>query len=412
MKKALIITIILLLAGMTASAMETPVDMSFYTEEINRTDATIFDLLDVLEAVRNEGQIGIGDFYHGALKTMFNKLPNFNTNHERQAVQDSSRIILRGLAAEKHTEAGPQVWALINEFDVVQDYNDGLLMTEALITLGEIDAQDYVPHIILRLENFNADQTADQQMRRKIQMGVTGCISALEALKDPAGVKPVFYASIGWYDPGIRAVAAAALLNIMEDPGITIGEIILDHFNNPDVKMAAWNVMLRTKASDESKAKVAAKAVEASYTYITPTVEEQRVLRDLRISAFDTIRRTGLVADDSVYPYLERSYRESLNTPYPDTEMMKLVVSTLSAIGDEESVALLTQFLRELHSRRRSGPWGDTEREMMQIIIPAIAVTGTKYRLAIQLLSTIQRSSSYTGAEQNWAGSALRVLTR
>jgi hypothetical protein len=407
MKRTSII-IILFLAGFTVFAQD--IDMSYYTEEYNRADVTVFDLLDILEVVRNENYTGIGDFYYNALRVLFYRLPNFETNLERLAVHDSARIILRGLAAERHTEAAPYVWTLIQHYDVVHDYNDGLLMHEALITMGLIDAKEYAPHIALRLENFNADQTSDLQTRRRIQLGVTGAISALEALQEPEGIKPVFFASIGWYDPEIRAIASAALPNIMEDPGTIISEIIHSPFNGPRVKYTAWQEMLQTRAPDSSKAKVAAVALETSFTYITPSLEYQRVLRDMRLSAIDTIRKLG-VEDDSVYAYLERTYREAF-TPNPDFEAITLVINTLSAIRTDEAVELLTEFLRGLHNRRRSGPWGTTERDIMQITIPAIANTGTQSLVAKQLLTTIQRSTAYTGAEHNWAESALKALVR
>jgi len=409
MKRIFFITIVLLLTGMVTFAQD--VDMSYYTEELNRTDATIFDIFDILEVVSKDNITGIGDFYEGALRTIFNKFPNFRTSRERLAIQDSARIILRGLIAEKQTSAAPLVWRLIQEFDIVQEQNDGLLMNEAMVTLGEIGATEYAPHIILHLENYNGEQTPDLGSRRKIQLGVMGAISAIESLKVPEGIKPVFYASIGWYDPEIRAIAANALPNIMDDPGKIISEIIQSPFNDPSVKYAAWQKLLLSKAPDSSKAEVAAVALEISYSYITQVREDQNILRYMRMSAIDAIRTTR-IASDSVYPYLERTYRESFHTPNIDLEEIKLIISTLSALRTNESVDLLTAFLRELNIRRRSGPWGNTEREMMQVLIPAIAVTGTQSQATMQLLSVIQRSSLYTGGEQGWAENALRTLVK
>jgi hypothetical protein len=118
------------------------------------------------------------------------------------------------------------------------------------------------------------------------------------------------------------------------------------------------------------------------------------------------------VEDDSVYAHLEKTYRDGFNTPYPDFDEINLVVSTLSAIGTDKAEELLTDFLNELHIRRRSGPWGQRERYMMEAIIDAIANTGAQSQTAIQLLATIQNSSIYTYAEQNWARDALRTLGR
>ena len=409
MKRIILLTIVFYLSGMAIFAQHA--DMSYYTEEYNRTDATIFDLLDVLEAVKAENRTGIGDFYDNALRILFLRLPNFTTNRERLAVQDSARIIIRGLAAEKHTAAAANVWRLIQEFDVVHDYNDGLLMNEALITMGQINGKDFGPFIALRLESFNADQVNDGQTRRRVQLGVEGAINALEALREPEAIEPVFFASIGWYDPEIRAMAAAALPNIMDDPAPVLGGIIQNPFNDPRVKYTAWQEMLKTKAPNSSKAKVAAVTLDTSYAYVTTARDEQRVLREMRISAIETIRKYG-AADNSVYTHLERAYREGYSSANLDFDTIRLVSSTLAVLKTDESVELLTSFLRELNTRRRSGPWGNTERDIMQMIIPAIAITGTQSMLTMQVLATIQNSSDYTNAERNWAGNALRVLAK
>jgi len=408
MKKALF-TIVLFLFGMTVFAQS--LDMSFYTEEYNRSDATVYDLLDILEAVRRENRRGIGDFYHNALNVLILKLPIFASAREKLAVQDIVRIILNGLAFEKHIAAAPNVWLMIQRYDVIHQQNDGFLMNMALVTMGEIGAKNYAPNIVTLLENFNVDQTPDLQTRRKIQLAVSGCIKALEALKEPIGVKPVFFASIGWYDPDIRAQAAAAFPNIMEDPGEIISDIIKSPSNGPDVKITALQIMLNTRAQNISKARVAAVALETSYTFITPVREEQRVLRDMRLIAVETIRKMG-VADEMVYSYLDRAYREAYNTSTTDFETITLIIAALSAIRTVEAVDILTENLRKLHARRRSGPWGITEREIMQKLIPAIAVTGTDSQLTMQLLSTIQRSTMYTSVEQSWAASALKALVK
>ena len=410
MKSTLILALLLLALGMTISA-QSP-DMSYYIADYNRTDATVYDLLDIVQSVRDRNLSGIGYFYEHALRMLLYRLPNFNSPLERMAVQDTARIILRGLAAEKQTTAGPYVWSLIQEFDIVQERNDGLLMTEGIITLGEIGAVDYLPHIILRLDNFNADFTTDSHARRKIQMGATGAIAALEALGRPEGVRPVFFASIGWFDPEIRAIAAAAFPHIMEDPSEIVSEIIRSPFNDPSVKFAAWEKLLQSNAPDSSKANVAAIALEISYTYVTPYSEFQKYLTELRMSAIDAIRDYGVEDGSPVYAYLERTYREAYNTPTPDFGTIMRVISTLSAIRTDEAVEILTAFLREINTRRRSGPWGYLERDILRFIIPSIALTGTELPETMQLLTAIERSTAYTQAEQIWATTALRALVK
>lgn len=407
MKKACLVIVVFLLAGM---AFANNSDLSFYTEEYNKTGATVFELLDVLLAVKEENLTGIGDFYLNAIKVFIQRLPNYSSNHERTAVEEAARLILRGLAAEKQIEAAPQIWLLLQYFDIVHPQNDGFIMYETYVAMGQIGAKEYAPHFAGHLENYNQSATPDQHLKTIIQRVVPGIVNALEALREPVGVKPVFYVSIGWYDTDIRAIASAAIPNIVDDPGEIISEIILDPFNGPSVKSAAWQEMLKTKAGNESKGIVAAVALETSYTFIAPYRESQSILRAMRMSAIDTIRIVG-VQDSSVYAFLERTYREAFDTPNTDFEIITLIIRTLTTLKTDESVDLLTEFLRGLHSRRRSGPWGITERDIMQIIIPAIGTTGTQSRMTLQLLTIIQNSSMYTNAEQTWARNALTALT-
>ena len=383
--------------------------MSFYIEEYNRPGATFLERLGVLEIVRDSNLTGIGEFYHDALRLLLLRFPDIRTIEDRAAIEASARILAQGLAAERYIDAAPDIWRLVESFDVGRDINSGLVMQDALIALGQIGAVDYVPHIALRLHVFNTDHTSDVETRRRFQRGVVGAINALEALQQPEGYRPVFFASLGWFDGAIRTMASVALPNIMEDPADIIIEIIQDPSSDPRIKYEAWREMLRTRAPDSSKARVAAVALATGWTFSTSNMELQRHLRSMRLSAIDTIRVMGIV-DDSVYANLERSYRTSFITPTPDYEEIRRTVGALSASGSDQAVGLLLGFLQELHGRRRAGPWGPRERQVMQMVIPALGATGTQSLPVRQLLTTIQRASEYTGAEQGWARDALRAL--
>jgi hypothetical protein len=299
---------------------------------------------------------------------------------------------------------------LVQYLDVLRnDTTDGLAMQEALVALGQIGDKTYVPHIVLVLDDCNTQQTQDVETRRRIQRAVAGCVNALEALHDVEGYRPVFFAYVGWYDPAIRNMAYNALPNIVDDPGDVIAEIIRDASNNPGVKLRAWQEMLRTNAPDSSKAKVAAVALDTGWNYQTSNTALQRDSRTMRMSAIDTIRLMG-VQDDSVYANLNKSYSNNFVNNVPDYDEMRKTIDALAAIKTDNAVNLLLGFLNELNNRRRSGAWGNKERQCMQLIVPALGATGTQSQEVILLLTTIQRSQDYTGAEQGWARDALRQL--
>ena len=403
--KRIIIVLLVFLVGMTIFAQ----DMSYYESEYNRPDSTFVERLEVLEVVRDAKITGIGEFYHNALKVLLVKYPDMVTIEDRKATDASARILCQALGEEKVNAAGPDLWKTVEYFDIVKYHNDGLVMQDALVALGQVGAKQFVPQIVLRLHDFNTQPISDVETKRKVQRAVVGCISALEALGDISGFRPVFYVSTGWYDPAIKTIASVALPNIVEDPADVIIELIQDPSNVPSIKYEAWREMLRTRAPNESKAKVAAVALNIGWFYSTANLTFQKNLREMRMSAIDTIRQMG-VADNSVYPNLEKSYSNNFINNVPDYDEIRKTLSCLSVIKTDEAVQLLLKFLRELHARRRSGPWGNKERQMLQWVVPALGATKTKSQDVRLLLTTIQRSSDYTGAEQGWARDALREI--
>jgi len=383
--------------------------MSYYTDEFSRPDASFVERQAVLEVVRDAKLTGIGEFYHNALKRILLKTPDIKTKEDRDATDASARIVCQGLGAEKYADAAPDLWTAVEYFDVANDYNQGFVMQDALTALGQVGGTQFVPQVVLRLNNFNTQVISDVESKRRVQRAVVGCISALEALHDIRGFKPVFFTSVGWYDPSIKAMASVALPNIVDDPGDVIIEIIQDTSNIPPIKYEAWREMLRTRAPDSSKAKVAAAAFTTGWFYSTSNVTYQTNLREMRKSAIDTIRQVGAY-DSSVYANLEKSYSNNFINSVPDYDEIRKTLSTLSVLATDDSVQLLMKFLRELNARRRSGPWAQKERQMLQWVIPSLSATKTQSQDVKLLLTTIQRSADYTSVEQGWARDALKEL--
>jgi len=383
--------------------------MTAFTNEYMRADGTFVERLALLEAVRDARLTGIGEFYHNALRFLILRYPDIRTTSDRDTAEKSAVILCEGLGAEKYTAAAGEIWQITELFDVAGSATDGNAMQAALIALGQVDAQAFVPQIVQRLNNFNTQPLTNPESRRRVQMAVIGCISALEALHDIRGYRPVFFASVGTYDPAIREVAAAALPNIADDPGDVLIEVIRDTSSDPRVKLTAWNEMLKSRAPEASKAKVAAAALEMGWKYTTNNQSFVSNLREMRKSAIDTIRQYG-VSDDSVYTNLEFSYSRNFINNTPDYDEIMLTLNALTAIRTDEAVGLLYKFLQELHGRRRSGPWANKERQIYEWVVSCLGRTGTQSVDVIILLGTIDRTASYTSQERAMARNALSAL--
>jgi HEAT repeat protein len=405
--KRIIITILVILIGMTVFAQSA--DMSYYTDEFNRATATFVSRLRILENVRDANMSDIGEFYHSALKTLLAKIPDIKTREDRDASETSARMICQALAAEKYAAAATDLWQLAQYSDIIRDTNDGLTMQEALVALGQTGDKTFVPHIVQTLDDLNTQLTSDLETRRRIQRAAAGSISALEALHDIEGYRPVFFVYVGGYDLPIRNMAYDALPNIVDDPGDVIISIIRNSSNNPSVKLRAWDEMLRTDAPNSSKAKVAAVALDLGWNYQTYDLALQRDAKSMRMSAIDAISSFG-AADDSVYINLDKSYSNNFVNNIPDYDEIRKTINALAVLKTDNAVMLLYNYLRELNDRRRSGVWGNKERQMMQLIVPALGATGTQSDDVKQLLTTITNSQDYTGTEQSWARDALRRI--
>jgi len=404
--KRILISIILLFIAVFAFSQ----DMTALTNEYMRLDGTFSERLALLESVRDMQLTGIGEFYHNALKYLIARAPDIRTPSDRETVEKSAVILCEGLGAEKYTAAAGEIWQIAELFDVAGSTTDGNAMLTAITALGQIDAQAFVPQIVQRLNNFNAQPLTNPESRRRVQMVVVGCINALEALHDIRGYRPVFFASVGTYEPAIREIAAAALPNIVDDPGEVLIEVIRDTSSTPSVKLTAWYEMLKSRAPEASKARVAAAALEMGWRYSTNNQNYVSILREMRKSAIDTIRQYG-VADDSVYTYLEFSYSRNFINNTPDYDEIMLTLNALTAIRTDEAVGLLYKFLQELHGRRRSGPWANKERQLYEWVVACLGRTGTQSIEVRILLGTIDRTASYTSQERAMARNALSELS-
>jgi len=403
--KRILLFLVIIIFGMTAFGQ----DMSYYTSEYMRVDGTFAERLGVLEAIQDSQVAATGEFYHEALKFLLLRAPDITRNTEQLDAEKSAVIICQALAADKYTAAALEVWQTAVLFDVTGNANDANAMRAALVTLGQIDAKDFVPHIVQRLNDFNTHNVRNPVQRARNQSAVIGCVSALEALNDISGYRPVFFASIGPYDLAVREIAANALPNIVDDPSEVIINIIQNQDNDPQIKLTVWREMFRTKMPDSSKAKVAAVALDIGWIFQTQNRNFQTLLRELRKGAIDTIRQVG-AADDSVYTNLEKSYNNNYINSNPDYDEIMKTLNTLTALRTDQSIELLHKFLRDVNGRRRSGPWGNKERRIFEWLVSCIGVSGTQSVEIRLLLTTIQRNTVYTPQERNMAANALKAL--
>ena len=407
--KRIILTVTLLLAGMAVFAQ----DLSYFTREYERADSSFAERLAVLETLQDVGVQATPEFYHNALQLLLLKAPEISTRREQEAAEKSVVILAQALGAAKHSAAATDLWHAAEFFDVIREGtvapNAGHAQQAALIALGDVDGRMYIPHIVQRLTDYNTQTFRQTETRRRVQVAVIGCIKALETFKDISGYRPVFFALNGAYDAAVKNVASEALPKITDDPADVIIEIIRDPSVLPPIKLVAWNEMVKSNAPNASKAKVAAVALEIGWLVQATTNPHQTALREMRKGAIEVIRQYG-ASDETVYADLEKSYSNNFISNRPDYNEIAGALNALAALKTDEAVALLHKFLFELHGRRRSGPWGNKERQLYEWVVSSIGFTETNNQEVRLLLATIQRSDQYTAQERNMARDALAKL--
>jgi hypothetical protein len=405
--KRCFLVLILSFAGIMLFAQGT--DMSTYLNDFTRIDNSFTERLDILQAVQDAGLTGIAEFYHDALKYVLFRNADIKTRQEHSTAEATALILVQALGAEKYEAAALELWETVSFFDIEKDLNEGTTMREACIALGQVGGHDYVPHMAQRLDQFNAELITNPETRRRVQLVVVGLVNALETLKDHAGFRPVFNTAIGSYDPAIKQMAYNALINISEDPADIIIEIIHDPVTTPAVIQEAVDVMNRSNAPDESRAKVAAATLIAAWGYHTTSASTINLLSRIRLNAIDDIHKYG-VADDAVYRYLERSYLTNFHNANPDYDEIIKTLGALAAVKTDQAVRLLYNFLIELNERRRTGPWDRRERQVFEWVVNCLQLSGTQAPDVRMLLTSIQRNERFTSAERRLAQNALAAL--
>jgi len=404
--KRILLFIVVLLIGMAAFGQE----LLFYSERYKEAESSFEQRLNILQTVK-ERDVGTGEFYHEALKLLLLRAPDITKvtterrNAEQRALESSVVIVSDGLGKAKVTAAQTDLWSAVNLVDTDGNAQEGHAMRAALYALGQVDAKDHVEKIAKRLHDYNRQVPlagSNNPARRRVQQGVMGCIEALEALKDIRGYRSVFFASVprAWYDKVVKDLAIAALPNIVDDPSDEIAFIIRMDDSEPEVKQRAFDEMKKnTKMPDESRAKVAAAALEVGHAYKTQNRNYSKIMRELRKDAIQMIRRCG-VASDSVYLDLERSYKVNFESNDVDEDEIMHTLNALGALKTDQAVALLYKFLSQIEDRRSKSVWTNKERKMFTWILPCLSLTGTKSEDVRKLLVAMKDNAKYTSQER------------
>ncbi len=388
MKRSIILLAVFLCSAAGAFASE---ELDIYTY-LYSTASTPVERLGILKGIAESKLDGAGQLYAQALAQVLLEQPTLRTIAEKEAADETVRLLSTLLGDSKYTAAAGDLWR------VVQNFSNPLVKAEALIAMGRIRNPDYLEQILKTLSELNLKPTSDPEAGEKIAYGA---ILALEKYRAPAGYIPVFFASVGWYNRRIKEQAAKSLPYIIDDPSEPISAILLSSSYSYDVKLIALQKQEASKAAVSAKAAVAAIALGESWRASTSDQIQRMTLANTRKLSIDMLRRYG-TSDAAVVPLLKQSYEKGV-----DTEERLAAVTALPAVSSDDAVRALSGFLLGLNTKRRDNNITQEDERMVRAVIPALGATASPLaRVALRNVDTLD----WTNAVKVLAAEALKKI--
>lgn len=340
---------------------------------------TLAQRLAVMQSISELTNADLAPFLEEALKALLSTRERL-TGTEAATRTSLVRLLVAELGKYRAREAAVWIW------ETVQQVEDPVARSEALIALGAVGATDHVDQIATLLRNLSLyrGQRAEGE-----EILARGAITSLEMLHNAAGYEAVFAASRAGFSDPITKLAESALTTMIPDPTAVLTRIVTDA-DDSAVELAALRWGLRSQAPSQAKGLLAATALEQALSRVARTVSEGVTLRSLRTEAAQGIGASKGPA--TAVPLLAK-----LVVTDNDVGEALAAVDALGAIGGETAAGALTESLRGYNDRQDSGivPNADQARVLVAVIRALGSVGGD---LALAELGRTQIISTYSNA--------------
>ena len=395
MKKIFVFLGLLIIVSISAFAASEEVQV--YAHLYNNAP-TMDSQLDILQFMMQARLAGAGEFYASALRNLVAGYNNIRRGDvtEKDAADDQAIILSRLLGAEKYSQASDDLWKVIDAFD------NPMVKSEALMALGRIRSETYLPHVTRLLSNLNERATPDRLGGARIAFGA---IISLEKYQQPVGYLPVFIASIpsAWYAGWVKEQAKKSLPLIAKDPTPYLMQIVQGGGNyNYETKYIALQTIEAVSVENENKAEVAVAALHEGWNARTNVQRDRLMLASMRKMALDMIGKYR-PEDEAMYTTLDKSMRDG-----SDADEKLRAIKALASLRTDEGTKKLADYLDFFNTRMQRS--GRLEREELRLVQELIRALGyTRNRNAATALNAVT-ALSYTNAIKNLAREALRQI--
>jgi hypothetical protein len=317
---------------------------------------------------------------------------NYKEATEKALYGQTVRLIAGALGEYKYADSASLLW------DAVQQVEDPLARSEALIALGRMRAMDYAEKIALMLRNLDFAPTADTDAGEKLAYG---CIVALEKLKDVQGFAPVFFATDGWYSQRVRQQALRSLPNITSDPTDPVKELITNEATPRKIK--ALQLELGSAAPEARKTETATLALSLGHLKADANKRaEAKDFGDLRKLALRGLIGLKAANADAVDP-MTTSYANGF-----DDEERLLALAALGTNATDGAATALRDILMKLNDDIKNGLSDETKVRMAEAAIAGAAATRSP--IVRPVLVMIANNNKMSNRLINAAQAALKNL--
>jgi hypothetical protein len=380
---------------MTAVALGVSQDLATYTYLYNGTE-TISDQLNILQQVEKANLSDSDEFFANALGRLLLEYPR---TQERSEADTAARFLARVLGDKKYTAAGRDLWRTVDVF------SNPLVKADALIALGKVGALTYFPHVLQVLQELNFQPATDREGGERIAYGAIVALENYQDLPDELwkqAAAAVYIASTEWYSDRVKNQAEASLAVITKDPSEPYISIIQSSSYSYEQKYRALqDIEAAAQISAAVKSGVAAAAYAEGWRLPPNDLRARAVLTNSRKLAINMINRYR-PEDASVYPLLERSYRQGT-----DAQEKYDAVAALASLASDEAVGLLSSFLMVMNGKLQSNNITPEDQQMTRALISAIGAAGNPQgRPAINVVLSL----NWTDAIKRLANDSLTRL--
>ncbi len=317
-----------------------------------------------------------------ALDELIVDIQNMNTSTEWDIHNKLAGIILRELGSQR---AGGAAYLVMRSVEV--ERNPYIIAT-AIMSLGKIGDKKYTSSLaeILRKINLHKTKTTGDEII------AYGCVNALERLKDPAGFRMVFLASLSGYSPQrkVRKTARKALVSMIEDPTEVLLDILKHDSSFPE-KFAAIEVENASRASRENKISLFIESLRLGLLYRKTDVVEKAKVNKVIIKSVQLLKKYR-AGQREIVPMLKQIIKENYD---PNTTLS--AIETLGTNRTDEAAALLMDLYLLQMKKLEDG--GIINRSKFMTTIIAMGNSGNKIMI-IPLKSIISSRLAASGAKQ------------